>query len=125
MGKILSYLPEKVHVVFGWKDEPYYYGNIPKTSYSTICIPKEWIKHNKRGSWNEWEIKKSYHKKLANEFGEKFLHSTEPILVKEWNQLENVVIMYKNALNIGFDDILEIAKTVNFEDAKYTHGIGY
>ena len=125
MDRILSYLPEKVHVRFGWENEPRYYGDIPDKEYSTICIPKEWLKHGKRGHWYEWTIKKTYQKKLANEFGEKYLHSTEQLQIREWNQLENVSIMYQNALRIGFDNILEIAKTMNSEDAKYTHAIGY
>lgn len=125
MDRIISYLPDNVHVTFGWEKDPAYYGAYPETTYSTIVIPKNWIKHNKRGSWNEWEIKKTFKNKLASQFGEEYLHSTKKLQVIEWNQLENVAMMIKKANNIGFSNILEIAKTIDPNDVIYTHSIGY
>ena len=118
MDKILSYLPENVHVRFGWEHEPDYFGAIPKTEYKSIVIPKSWLKHGKRGSYNEWEIKKTYHKKLANAVGDQFLRSTEPLEVLEWNQLETVCYILKKAKNIGFD-LLDNVSLVDENDVKY------
>ena len=123
MDRILSYLPENVHVVFGWDEGTDHFGGLNNIYRRTIVIPKSWLKHGERGIYDEWSIKETYKKKLAREFGEDYLHSTERIEVKEWNQLENVAGMLRNAKKIGFDNIFEIAKTVNEADVKYTHNI--
>ena len=119
MDKILSYLPDNVHVRFGWEHEPQYYGGVPDTEYKVILLPKIWLKHNKRGSWNEWEIKQSFRNKLYKEFG--IDHWTEQLQILEWNQMENIGLMLKKAKQIGFNDILERINNMNFEDAIYKH----
>lgn len=118
MDRILSYLPENVHVRFGWEREPDYFRGPSKTDYKVICIPKTWLKHGDRGSYHEWSIKETYKKKLANEFGEEFLHKTERLEVLEWNQLESVCYIIKKANKIGFDLIDRISQ-VNDMDLKY------
>ena len=124
MDRILGYLPNTVHVMFGWNTGPRFYGDYDHITHAIIAIPKEWIKHNKRGSWNEWEIKKTYKKKLMSQFGNDYGHSTEKLEILEWNQLENVAYMLRRANGVGFHDILEVAKTVNQSDVKYTHAVG-
>lgn len=109
MDKILSYLPENVHVRFGWEREPAYYTAIPETEYKIIVIPKSWLKHGERGSYSEWTIKETYKKKLIKEFGEEFVHITERIEVLEWNQLESVCQILKAADKIGFDLINRVS----------------
>lgn len=123
MDRILNYLPEIVHVVFGWNNGPDHWGGMDNIERRTILIPKEWLKHGERGRYDEWTIKKTYQKKLVKEFGEEFLHSSERIEVMEWNQLENVAGLLHKAKRIDFDNIFEIAKTVNEMDIKYTHNI--
>lgn len=119
MDRILSYLPENVHVRFGWDNGPLSYNSpINDITYHTIVIPKTWLKHGDRGSYHEWSIKETYKKKLANEFGEKFLHKTERLEVLEWNQLESVCYIIKKADKIGFDLIDRISR-VNDMDLKY------
>lgn len=118
MDRILSYLPENVHVRFGWEYEPEHYGGIPHTEYKVICIPKNWLKHGERGRYDEWSIKKIYKKKLAKEFGEEFLHNTERLEVLEWNQLESVCYILKHAKKIDFDLISKVSM-VNDMDLKY------
>ena len=86
-------------------------------------IPKNWLKHGERGHYNEWTIKETYKKRLAKEFGDDYLHSTERLEVLEWNQIENVAYMINKANKIGFFDILEIAKKVSPMDVKYTHSV--
>ena len=124
MDRILSYLPENVHVRFGWEHEPEHYGAMPNTEYKVICIPKIWLKHGERGRYNEWSIKETYKKKLAKEFGEEFLHNTERLEVLEWNQLESVCYILKHAKKIDFDLINRVSM-VNEKDVKYlnTHAI--
>ena len=118
MNKILSYLPENVHVRFGWEHEPQYYKAIPETEYKTIVIPKSWLKHGKRGSYSEWTIKETYKKKLIKEFGEKFEHTTERIEVLEWNQLESVCQILKVAKKIDFN-LLDRVSMVDDKDVIY------
>lgn len=121
MDRILSYLPENVHVRFGWEREPDYFGGPSHTDYRVICIPKSWLKHGNRGAYDEWSIKETYKKKLANEFGEEFLHKTERLEVLEWNQLENIAYNFCHAEAIGFTNILEKVKEVARFDIRYTH----
>lgn len=123
MDRIINYLPDNVHVSFGWEDEPAYYNGPSNIKYSTIVIPKIWLKHNERGRYNEWEIKKIYRKKLAKEFGENYLHYTESLHVLEWDILENVALMIKESQKINFDDMLDIVRNVKSEDAKYLNHI--
>ena len=119
MDRILSYLPENVHVRFGWDNGPLSYNSpINDITYRTIVIPKIWLKHGERGSYHEWSIKETYKKKLANEFGEKFLHKTERLEVLEWNQLESVCYIIKKADKIDFD-LLDRISQVNDMDLKY------
>ena len=118
MDKILSYLPENVHVRFGWEHDPEYYGAMPHTEYKVICIPKNWLKHGKRGTYDEWSIKETYKKKLSKEFGEEFLHKTERLELIEWNQLETVCQILKSANNIGFD-LISAIQNVNDKDVIY------
>lgn len=118
MDRILNYLPDNVHVRFGWEHEPEYYGDIPDIEYKVIYIPKNWLKHGERGSYNEWSIKETYKKKLVKEFGEEFLHSTERLEVLEWNQLESVCYILKYAKKIDFDLISKVSM-VNDIDVKY------
>ena len=118
MDRILSYLPENVHVRFGWEHESEYYGAIPNTEYKVICIPKNWLKHGERGAYNEWSIKETYKKKLVKEFGEEFLHKTERLEVLEWNQLESVYYILKRADKINFD-LIDRISMVNDKDVKY------
>lgn len=119
MDRILSYLPENVHVRFGWDNGPLSYGSpVNDISYKTICIPKNWLKHGERGRYNEWSIKETYKKKLTKEFGEKFLHSTERLEVLEWNQLESVYYILKHADKINFD-LIDRISMVNDMDVKY------
>ena len=118
MDRILSYLPENVHVRFGWDRGPDYFRGPSKTDYKVICIPKTWLKHGERGHYDEWSIKKTYHKQLAKAVGEHFLHSTERLEVLEWNQLESVCYILKKADNIGFD-LIDRVSQVNDMDLKY------
>lgn len=118
MDKILSYLPDNVHVRFGFEHEPQYYGINPEIEYKIIIIPKSWLKHGERGSYSEWTIKETYKKKFIKEFGEEFIHTTERIEVLEWNQLESVCYILKQADKIGFDLINKISQ-VNDIDIKY------
>ena len=118
MDRILSYLPENVHVRFGWEREPDYFGGPSNIDYKVICIPKTWLKHGERGTYHEWEIKKTYHKQLANAVGEHFLHSTERLEVLEWNQLESVCYILKQADKIGFD-LIDRISMVDDKDVKY------
>ena len=60
MDRILSYLPENVHVRFGWDNGPLSYNSpINDITYRTIVIPKTWLKHGDRGSYHEWSIKET------------------------------------------------------------------
>ena len=118
MDKILSYLPENVHVRFGWQYEPLFYGAIPKTEYKTIVIPKSWLKHGERGSYLEWTIKETYKKKLIKEFGEELNHTTEKLEVLEWNQLECVCYILKRADKIGFA-LIDRVSMVDDQDVIY------
>ena len=118
MDKILSYLPENVHVRFGWEHEPAYYGAIPESEYKTIVIPKSWLKHGECGSYSEWTIKETYKKKLINEFGEEFIHTTEKLEVLEWNQLASVCYILKAAKKINFN-LIDRVSIVDDKDAKY------
>jgi hypothetical protein len=118
MDRILSYLPENVHVRFGWEHEPTCYYGLPETEYKTIVIPKSWLKHGKRGSYSEWSIKERYKKKLIKEFGEEFIHITERLEVLEWNQLECVYYILKRADKIGFD-LIDRVSIVDDKDVKY------
>jgi len=120
MDRILSYLPEYVHVRFGWEQEPEYYGAYIVTKYEVIKIPKIWLKHGERGNYNEWSIKETYKKKLAREFGEEYLHKTERLEVLEWNQLESVCYILKHADKIGFD-LLDRISQVKDVDIKYVN----
>ncbi len=121
--RILSYLPENVHVKFGWDKEPWCgrhtYGHI---EYKVICIPKDWLKHGKRGAYNEWEIKAAYKKKLVSKFGDEFIHTTEQLEVLEWNQLETVVKILQKAKGIDFD-LISYVDRVNPEDAIYMNTV--
>ena len=118
MDRILSYLPDNVHVRFGWEHNPEYYGAYPVTTYKVICIPKSWLKHSKRGAYDEWSIKETYKKKLAREFGNEYLNKTERLEVLEWNQLESVYYILKHADKIGFN-LLDRISDVNDIDVKY------
>ena len=124
MDRILSYLPDNVHVRFGWDSEPWCGSHsFDHVTYQTICIPKSWLKHGDRGAYDEWSIKETYKKKLAKEFGEEFLHTTEQLEVLEWNQLENIAYNWCKAEAIGFTNILEKAKEVARFDIRYTHSV--
>ena len=118
MDKILSYLPENVHVRFGWEQEPDYFGGPSNTYYRVICIPKIWLKHGERGNYNEWSIKETYKKKLIKEFGEEFIHITERIEVLEWNQLECVCHILKAAKMIDFN-LIDRVSMVDDKDVIY------
>lgn len=118
MNRILSYLPEYVHVRFGWELEPEYYGAYPITKYKVIKIPKIWLKHGERGHYDEWSIKETYKKKLVREFGKEYLDKTERLEVLEWNQLESVCYILKHADEIGFD-LLDRISEVKDTDIKY------
>ena len=119
MDRILSYLPDNIHVRFGWDSEPWCgMHSFDHITYRVIEIPKIWLKHGERGSYNEWSIKETYKKKLAKEFGENFLHSTERLEVLEWNQLESVCYILKYAKKIDFDLISKVSM-VNDIDLKY------
>lgn len=118
MDKILSYLPDNVHVRFGWEHEPTYYGAVPETEYKIIVIPKSWLKHGKRGSYSEWTIKETYKKKLIKEFGEELNHTTEKLEVLEWNQLECVCHILKAAKKIDFN-LLDRVSMVDDKDVIY------
>ena len=118
MDKILSYLPENVHVRFGWEYEPEYYGGMSHTEYKVICIPKNWLKHGERGAYNEWSIKETYKKKLVKQFGEEYLHKTERLELIEWNQLETVCQILKRAKKIDFD-LISAIPNVDSKDVIY------
>ena len=119
MDRILSYLPDNIHVRFRWDSEPWCgTHSFDHITYRVIEIPKIWLKHGERGSYNEWSIKETYKKKLAKEFGEKFLHSTERLEVLEWNQLESVYYILKHADKINFD-LIDRISMVNDIDLKY------
>ena len=119
MDRILSYLPDNVHVRFGWDSEPWCgTHSFDHITYRVIEIPKIWLKHSERGSYNEWSIKETYKKKLTKEFGEEFLHSTERFEVLEWNQLESICYILKYAKKIDFDLISKVSM-VNDIDVKY------
>lgn len=118
MDRILSYLPENVHVRFGWEHDPDYFGIRAETEYKTIIIPKSWLKHGKRGSYSEWTIKETYKKKLIREFGEEFVHTTERIEVLEWNQLESVCKILKAAKKIDFN-LIDRVSMVDDKDVIY------
>ena len=122
MDRILNYLPDNVHVRFGW-EKPSYRSEPINLEYRTIVMPKQWLKHNKRGVWNEFEIKKEFKKKLMEYHGEEFIHTTEPLVVYEWNQIENICSVLKRAKEIGFDNILDIVNNVNPKDVIYDHAI--
>lgn len=123
MDRILSYLPDKVNVMFGWSSNPWDYPR-DHITYRSVCVPKSWLEHRERGRYNEWTIKEEYKEELAKKFGDEFLHSTERLEVLEWNQLENIAYMIKRSRYIGFDDILDRVQKVDLEDAIYTHSIG-
>ena len=54
MDRILSYLPENVHVRFGWDSEPWCgTHSFDHVTYRVIEIPKIWLKHGERGRYNE------------------------------------------------------------------------
>ena len=119
MDRILSYLPEIVHIRVGYEKEPHYYRDYCGVDWVDYEIPKSWLKHGERGHYNEWTIKKTYQKKFIERYGDKILHKTEAISVLEWNQLQDMVIVFNNAKRIGFTNILEIVPTVENGDAKY------
>ena len=124
--RILSYLPETVHVSLGYEIEPSYFGGPSDVDYFVVEIPKKWLQHNKRGTFYEWTIKSKYQSKFdelekTHIYGHKH---TEPIQVLEWNQLENIAYNLRKAKQIGFDNILEIVNEVNNEDIIYTHSVG-
>ena len=118
MDRILSYLPENVHVRFGWDKDPDYFGIRTEIEYKTIVIPKYWLKHGTHGSYSEWTIKETYKKKLIHEFGEEFVHTTERIEVLEWNQLESVCKILKAAKKIDFN-LLDRVSMVDDKDVIY------
>ena len=124
MDSILNCLPDNVHVRFGWEHEPQYFNGIPHTEYKIIIIPKSWLKHGDRGSYNEWSIKENYKRKLIKLYGDEFGHYTESIEVLEWNQMENIAYMLRQAKNINFTDILERVTKIEDEDIIYTHSVG-
>ena len=45
MDRILSYLPETVHIRVGYDNEPQYYGDHPGVEWVYYEIPKIWLKH--------------------------------------------------------------------------------
>ena len=119
MDRILSYLPENVHVRFGWDSEPWCgTHSFDHVTYRIIKIPKAWLKHGERGHYDEWSIKETYKKKLAREFGDEYLHKTERLEVLEWNQLEAVCYILKKADKINFNLIDRISQ-VDDKDLKY------
>lgn len=122
-ANLLQYLPDNVHVRFGWDKGPDYFHGPSNVEYSTVVIPKIWLKHGERGRYDEWTIKETYKKKLTKMFGDHFLKTTEKIEVLEWNQLENVALMFNAAMNIGFDNILDVAKLVDPSVCKYMHNV--
>lgn len=119
MDRILSYLPEIVHIRVGYENEPRYYGDYTSVDWVDYEIPKIWLKHGECGSYNEWTLKKTYEKKFIERYSDKILHRTEQISVLEWNQLQDMVIVFNKAKNIGFNNILEIVPKVENGDAKY------
>lgn len=119
MDRILNYLPEIVHIRVGYEQEQRYYGDYCGVDWVDYEIPKAWLKHGKCGSYNEWTLKKTYEKKFIEQYGDKILHKTEAISVLEWNQLQDMVIVFNKAKNIGFNNILELVPSVESMDAKY------
>ena len=124
MDKFLSYLPEEVHVQFSWNKGPNFFGDYDHYTLSTIKLPKTWLKHGRHGSYNEWEIKETYKKQLANKFGQKYAKEIDKLEVLEWNLLENMAVTLIYANNIGFTNIFNIAKEVDTKDAIYYHNTG-
>lgn len=118
MDRILNYLPETVHIRIGYDNEPQYWGDQPGVTYVDYEIPKSWLKHGEQGHYNEWTLKKPYEKKFIALHGARPLHKDWWNVV-EWNQLQDIVIVLEKAKKLGFDNILEVATTVNKEDAKY------
>lgn len=117
MDRILGYLPENVHIRVGYDNEPRYYGDYPGVDWVDYEIPKIWLKHGERGHFDEWTLKKNYEKKFIERYGNKALgHRWELI---EWNQLQDIVIIYEKAKKMGFPEILQVAPTVVYDDAKY------
>jgi len=118
MDRILNYLPEIVHIRIGYDNEPRFYGDHPGVDWIDYEIPKVWLKHGERGHYDEWTLKKTYEKQFIARYGEKALHHGGWELI-EWNQLQDMVIVYKKAKKMGFDNILEVVPTVETSDARY------
>ena len=53
MDRILSYLPETVHIRVGYDNEQQYYGDHPGVEWVDYEIPKSWLKHGKPGHYDE------------------------------------------------------------------------
>ena len=53
MDRILSYLPETVHIRVGYDNEPQYYGDHPGVEWVDYEIPKAWLKHGEPGHYDE------------------------------------------------------------------------
>ena len=119
MDKILSYLPETVHIRVGYDREPQNYGDYAGVDWVDYEIPKAWLKHGEPGRFNEWTLKKTYEKKFISLYGDKPFSGSSRWEVIEWNQLQDIVIVLQKANKIGFTNILEVAPKVEFGDAKY------
>ena len=119
MDRILSYLPETVHIRVGYDNESQYYGDHSGVEWVDYEIPKAWLKHGEPGHYDEWTIKKTYEKKFISLYGNKPFSSCSRWEVIEWNQLQDVVIILQKANKLGFTNILDAASQVKIEDAKY------
>lgn len=118
MDRILSYLPEIIHVRVGYYQESRYYMDHTDVNWVDYEIPKNWLKHGERGHSDEWTLKKTYEKKFIEMHGDEALHQSNWQVI-EWNQLQDMAIVLKKAKEIGFNNILEMAPNVNYSDAKY------
>lgn len=118
MDRILSYLPEIVHVRVGYYQESMHYMDHYDVEWVDYKIPKNWLKHGECGHSNEWTLKKTYEKKFIEMYGDKALYQSDWQVI-EWNQLQDMAIVLNKAKKIGFDNILEVVPNVNYSDAKY------
>ena len=119
MDRILSYLPETVHIRVGYERKPQYYGEYVGVDWVDYEISKAWLKHGEPGHNDEWTLKKTCEKQFIAKYGDHIFHRAESISVLEWNQLQDIVIVLQKANKLGFINILEVASKVKFDDAKY------
>lgn len=117
---VYNSLPPKVRVLLEKEEMPTHNDPYPLGPKKMAYVPKEWVKHNERGHYDEWTWNNEYYKEICQKVGEDWYYATMYDIL-EWGIMENIALMLNKAEENNISNILDLVSKMNLNDAKYSH----